>query len=171
MAATRSSFEEFVAARTAALSRSAYLLTGSHEDAADLVQDALFKAARVWHRIEHSPEPYVRRILVNENISRWRHRRRRPAEHVSAELPDQPDQAPADADLRLSLRQALDRLTPKQRTVLVLRYYEDLSESQTASMLGVSLSTVKSQTRHALTRLRELAPELVELESTGSLTE
>lgn len=156
-------FTAFVVARTPALSRTAYLLTGSRQDAEDLVQLALFQAAKVWHRIEHQPEPYVRRILYNENISRWRYRSRRPAEYSTPSVPEPSPAAAADVADRFVLEQALARLTPKQRTILVLRFYEDLSEAQTAAAAGIRLGTVKSQTRHALTRLRELAPELADM--------
>lgn len=152
-------FAEFVAARQAALSRTAYLLTGDHHLAQDLVQAALLQAARHWSRIHTSPEAYVRRAMYHQNISWWRRRR-------MAETPlGQHDGAAAtrDTDLRLTLDQALARLTTKQRTVLVLRFYEDLTEVETARALGLSTSTVKSTTRQALARLRVLEPELAEL--------
>ncbi len=154
------SFEEYVAARRAVLTRTAYLLTGNHHDAEDLVQGALVKAVAVWPRIQDNPEPYVRRILYHDNISRWRRRPR--GEHLVAGPPEGSGEERDDAT-RLTLADALDRLTPKQRTVLVLRFYEDLTEAQTAAAMGVGLGTVKSQTRHALGRLRVLAPELAEL--------
>jgi len=153
-------FTEFVLARSAALTRTAYLLTSDHQLAEDLVQTALFKAARAWDRIAE-PEPYVRRILYTENVSGWRRRR-----HVSETLTDGYD-APADdapdRDLHLALEQALGRLTPKQRRVLVLRYYEDLTEVETARVLGIGVGTVKSTHRQALRRLRTVAPELGDL--------
>ncbi|WP_121257031.1 SigE family RNA polymerase sigma factor [Nocardioides ferulae] len=154
-------FNAFVVARTPALSRTAYLLTGDAHLAEDLVQTALFKAARSWHRIEGDPEPYVRRILYTQNVSWWRSRRRM-REHA---LPEQYDAATpaADPDLRLTLEQALGRLTTRQRTVLVLRYFEDLTEVQAAEVLGIGAGTVKSIGRQALARLRTLAPELAEL--------
>ena len=152
-------FDEFVAARSAALSRTAYLLTGDHHLAQDLVQAALMQAVRHWRRIHTSPEAYVRRAMYHQNISWWR--RRKVAE---TSLGAYDDPAPAtDPDLRLTLDQALARLTPKQRTVLVLRFYEDLTEVETARALGLSTSTVKSTTRQSLARLRALAPELAEL--------
>ncbi len=157
----RRSFEEYVAARRHSLLRTAYLLTGDHHEAEDLVQRTLVKAVAVWPRIADRPEPYVRRVMVHDNISRWR---RRPArERLVEAVPDRlhPE---ADHATRLTLQGALARLTPKQRAVLVLRFYDDLTEVQTAELLGVGLGTVKSQTRHALRRLRELAPELDELE-------
>ena len=153
-------FHMFVAARTAALARTAYLLTGDHHLAEDLLQTALFKAAKAWGRIQGDPEPYVRRILYTENVSWWR-RRRHAAETALGEY-DRPAAA-ADDDLRLSLERALGELTAKQRTVLVLRYYEDRTETQTAELLGIGVGTVKSTTRQALARLRAVAPHLGEL--------
>jgi RNA polymerase sigma-70 factor (sigma-E family) len=153
-------FAEFVAGRQAALSRTAYLLTGDHHLAQDLVQAALLQAAKHWRRIHTSPEAYVRRAMYHQNISWWRRRR-----HVAETSLGAYDGATAspDTDLRLTLDEALGQLTTKQRTVLVLRFYEDLTEVETARALGLSTSTVKSTTRHALARLRTLAPELAEL--------
>lgn len=148
-------FEEFVAARRTALLRSAYLLTGNHDDAEDLVQVALVKAVPHWHRIAGRPEPYVRRILARESISRWRRRRWR--EVATDQLPERVQ--PADDD-DSDLRAALARLAPRQRAVIVLRYYEDLTERQTAEALGISVGTVKSQARDGLARLRTLLPHL-----------
>ncbi len=153
-------FHAFVVARTAALSRTAYLLTGDAHLAEDLVQTALFKAARHWRRIQGSPEAYVRRILYTQNVSWWRSRRHVQEQFLGAY--DAPAAA-ADSDLRLTLEQALARLTVRQRTVLVLRYFEDLTEVQAAHVLGIGAGTVKSITRQALARLRTLAPELAEL--------
>jgi RNA polymerase sigma-70 factor (sigma-E family) len=153
-------FRDFVHARTPALSRTAYLLTGDAHLAEDLVQTALFKAAKAWHRIEGDPEPYVRRILYTQNVSWWRSRR---LKETALGSYDVPAVGAADSDLRLSLEQALARLTTRQRTVLVLRYFEDLTEVQTAAALGISAGTVKSTTRQAFARLRALAPELAEL--------
>lgn len=153
-------FDAFVRARTHALSRTAYLLTGDAHLAEDLVQTALFKAARVWPRIEAAPEAYVRRILYTQNVSWWR--RRRIAETPLERYADRPA-AMADSDLRLSLEAALARLTTRQRTVLVLRFFEDLTEVQTAEVLGIGSGTVKSITRQALARLATLAPHLQEL--------
>ncbi len=153
-------FDAFVVARTPALSRTAYLLTGDAHLAEDLVQTALFKAARSWHRIQGDPEAYVRRILYTQNISWWRSRKNiREQALGDYEAPA----ARSDQDLRLSLEQALARLTTRQRTVLVLRYFEDLTEVQTAAILGIGSGTVKSIGRQALARLRTLAPELADL--------
>lgn len=157
-------FREFVQARGAALARVAYLLTADRHLAEDLLQSALYKTALRWARIgEDRREAYVRTVLYHEAVS-WS-RRRRPREIVTERLPD--DQHGSDdpdrLDRRIVLRQALGRLTRKQRAVLVLRFYEDLTEAQTAAALGLAVGTVKSQTRHALDRLRALAPELAEL--------
>ena len=152
-------FHAFVVARTPALSRTAYLLTGDAQLAEDLVQTALFRAARAWHRIDGQPEAYVRRILYTQNVSWWRARRHTETALSSYDAPA----AAVDTDLRLSLEQALARLTTRQRTVLVLRFFEDLTEVQAGAALGIGSGTVKSITRQALGRLRTLAPELAEL--------
>lgn len=152
-------FTSFATARSRALARTAYLLTGDRQHAEDLLQTALIETARHWHRIHTAPEAYARRVLYTRNISRWR--RRRVTETALAHHDRAVD--PSDADLRLTLEQAMARLTPKQRTLLVLRYFEDLTEVQTAHVLGISPGTVKSSTRQALARLRALAPELADL--------
>lgn len=153
-------FRAFVVARTPALSRTAYLLTGDAHLAEDLVQTALLKAAKHWHRIEGDHEAYVRRILYTQNVSWWR-TRRHAREHGLGGY-DAPAAQP-DTDLRLSLEQALALLTTRQRTILVLRYFEDMTETQAAAVLGIGAGTVKSIARQALARLRTLAPELAEL--------
>jgi RNA polymerase sigma-70 factor (sigma-E family) len=159
------SFSEFVRTRSAALTCSAFLLTGDRHLSEDLVQTALGKAMPRWAKIADNPEPYVRRILYHEHVSVWR--RRRVAEDLMPQVPDRGhSQSGFDADtigVRMVVHRALARLTPRQRAVLVLRYFEDLPESRTAALLNCSVGTVKSQTRHALRRLRELCPELAEL--------
>lgn len=152
----RDSFEQYVAARRGALLRTAYLLTGDPHGAEDLVQVALMKVVPRWSRIADDPEPYVRKVLVHESVSRWRRRRWR--EIHTDRLPDASIEGPG-AD-RVALQQALARLAPRQRAVVVLRYYEDLTEAETARVLGVAVGTVKSQARDALARLRELVPDL-----------
>jgi RNA polymerase sigma-70 factor (sigma-E family) len=159
LADVRASFEEFVRGRTPALLRIAYLLVGNAHDAEDIVQSALEKAATRWRRLD-DPEAYLRRVLYNQSISRWRRLRARPPETLMADLPERP--ADADHDTRLAMAAALRRLTPRQRAVLVLRYYEDRTEVETAALLGIGRETVKSQTRIALRRLREIAPDLAE---------
>ncbi len=153
-------FEAFVAARTPPLARTAYLLTGDPHLAEDLVQSALLRAAEQWERIHTSPEAFVRRTMYHHQVSSWR-RRRGVREHA-LEGYDAADRS-LDPDMRLSVRDALATLTPKQRTVLVLRFFEDLTEQQTGDVLGVSRGTVKSTTRQALDRLRRTAPHLAEL--------
>lgn len=154
-------FREFVENRSSALLRTAVLLSGGDRHAGeDLLQNALIKAAGRWHRIDE-PEAYVRQILYRQQISRWRLKWRRREVSV-AEPPDTgagPDDSAA-AELRLVMRGALARLTARQRTVLVLRYFEDLPEAEVAAILGCSVGTVRSTTHRSLARLRALAPEL-----------
>lgn len=150
------SFAAFVAARRGALLRTAYLLTGDRHDAEDLVQVALMKAVPHWRRIAHQPEAYVRRILARESVSRWRRRRWR--EVSTGELPEEAAGA-TDHDARADLRTALQQLAPRQRAVVVLRYFDDLTEQQTAAAMGIGVGTVKSQARDALRRLRDLLPD------------
>jgi RNA polymerase sigma-70 factor (sigma-E family) len=157
--ADQSGFEEFVAARRPALLRTAYLLTGNHADAEDLVQAALVKTVPHWRRIADRPEPYVRQVLARESVSRWRRRRWR--ETPTSDLPERHADGP-DLDQREALRRALDVLAPRQRAVIVLRYYEDLTEQETATALGIAVGTVKSQARDGLARLRGLLPGLDE---------
>jgi RNA polymerase sigma-70 factor (sigma-E family) len=157
-------FDEFVTAHTAALSRVAYLLTGDHHLAEDLLQVALSQVASRWPQIrDGNPEAYVRRCLVNELIS-WRRRRRyheRPVESFVEDV--EPGDLASSVVRRIVVGRALAALTPRQRAVLVLRFFEDLSEAETAAIMGCSIGTVKSQTHYALTRLRAAAPELSEL--------
>ncbi|MFG3638839.1 SigE family RNA polymerase sigma factor [Micromonospora sp. NPDC047762] len=158
---TRDGFADFVRAETAGLTRLAYLLTGDRHHAEDLVQVALARVAVRWERIA-DPRAYLRRVLCTQAASWWRWRRARPPERLDGALPERPGPGD-DTDLRLVLSAALARLTARQRAVLVLRYYEDRTETETAQLLGCRVGTVKSQTRHALGRLRVLAPELAEL--------
>ena len=147
-------FEAFVAARSADLMRTAVLLTRDRGHAEDLLQTALVKAYRRWNRIDgEDPYPYVRRILVTTAAS-WR-RLRVTQEIVSlpAHEASTPDATDAVAD-RDRLTAALGTLPPRMRTVLVLRYTEDLSEAATAEALGCSVHTVRSQTVRGLARLR-----------------
>jgi RNA polymerase sigma-70 factor (sigma-E family) len=158
--AGREDFDAFVAARYAALLRTAYLLTGHHQDAEDLLQQTLVKAVAAWKRIDGDPEPYVRTILVRQNVSRWRRRRWR---ELSADVLPEGQVAAEDVENRVALHRALGVLAPRQRAVIVLRYYEDLSEAETAQALGIAVGTVKSQARDALRRLRETSPHLTDL--------
>ncbi|GCD89069.1 SigE family RNA polymerase sigma factor [Nocardioides sp. LS1] len=145
-------FEAFVVARRHALLRTAYLLTGDPDDAEDLVQTTLIKVVPRWTRIGDRPEPYVRKVLARESVNRWRRRRWR--EMSTQEIPDVPQHEGPDTADRLTLLEDLRRLSPRQRAVLVLRYFDDLSEADTAAALGISVGTVKSHTRDALAHLR-----------------
>jgi RNA polymerase sigma-70 factor (sigma-E family) len=155
-------FEDFVSREQPALLRLAVLLAGDRGHAEDLVQTALLKTYRHWGRISRRGEPsaYVRRVLVTTHIS-WR-RRLSTTEQVVESLPDRVDPA-AVRDDDEELRAALRSLPPRMRTAVVLRYYADLSELQTAQLMGCSASTVNTQTTRGLARLRELlsAPVLV----------
>lgn len=150
----RPQFDDFVAARSSQLLRTAYLLTRDWGLAEDLLQTALTKAWSSWDRIGDEPEPYVRRIIVNAFSSAWRRKWRGEIPH--GELPDtgaHAGHAEAITD-RDALWQALGRLPHRQRAVVVLRFYEDLDEAGVADVLGISVGTVKSQTSKAMARLR-----------------
>jgi len=142
-------FEEFVIARRPALLRTAYLLTGDPHDAEDLVQSALVKVVPKWRRIQDSPEPYVRKVLARESVNRWRARRWR---EVTTDV--LPETMHDDSTERIALLEDLRRLSPRQRAVLILRYFDDLTEADTAAALGISVGSVKSYARDALARLR-----------------
>ncbi|KAB1160065.1 SigE family RNA polymerase sigma factor [Micromonospora sp. AMSO12t] len=155
-------FHEFVAHRSPALSRTAYLLTGDHHLAEDLLQSALAKTYQHWRRIRSGdPDAYVRRVMYHHQVSWWR--RRRLAERLDPEPSDQPGDDHSDTTaLRLTLAAALRQLTPRQRAVVVLRFYEDLTETQVAEVLGCSVGTVKRHGHDAVRRLRAIAPQLVD---------
>ena len=144
-------FDAFVATRSNALLRTAYLLTGDHALAEDLLQTALAKAWRAWTRID-DPEPYVRKIIVNTYASWWR--RRWNGEQPTDDLPEPAGVNDSSSDDRADLWSAVGRLPKRQRAVIVLRFYEDLSEAETAAALGIAAGTVKSQTSKALRALR-----------------
>ncbi|WP_328925377.1 SigE family RNA polymerase sigma factor [Streptomyces sp. NBC_00190] len=149
-------FQSFVAARWSHLVRTAYLLTGDPHDAEDVTQTALAKAYRSWRRVSRSdsPEAYVRRMLVSCNNDRFR--KRRVPERLTDAVPDTSvrDNAVAWADERNVLMAALAELPARQRAVVVMRYWEDLSEAETADVLGCSQGTIKSQASKALAKLR-----------------
>jgi RNA polymerase sigma-70 factor (sigma-E family) len=152
------SFVNFVTERGTALLRTASLLCGARSDAEDILQTALEKAYRHWAKIStegNNPEPYVRRILVNLTVSRARRWRVLREVHMPSP-PEMPSASEtANVELRGVLIDELRRLGPRQRAVLVLRYWEDMSEADTAKMLGCSVGTVKSQAARGLARLRE----------------
>ncbi|MGR6322019.1 SigE family RNA polymerase sigma factor [Micromonospora soli] len=148
-------FDEFVVACSRRLLRMAYLLTRDWVAAEDLLQTALTKAWFAWHRIESNPEPYVRKIIVNTYASWWR--RRWNAEEPVADPPERtgPSSDPfAALDVRDELWRSLGRLPKRQRTVLVLRYFEDMTEAEIAQAMGCTAGTVKSQASKALAKLR-----------------
>ncbi len=158
-ALAREDFRSYVAARSPALLRTAYVLTGNRADAEDLLQTALAKTYLAWDRIRdrEAVDGYVRRVMVNTQTSFWR--RRKVDERATDMLPEGPpgrDQA-ADLDLHDALWTALSTLPKRQRAMVVLRYYEDLSEAETAQVMGVSVGTVKSTTSRALAKLRDTA--------------
>jgi RNA polymerase sigma-70 factor (sigma-E family) len=164
MDAREADYAHFVRTRTHALLRSAYLLTGDQHLAEDLVQEALARTHRAWPRLDRAEnaEAYARKVMYHAQVSVWR--RPKVAEVLPADFePDHRRGAddPADAAVeRLVLRRALLTLSAKQRAVVVLRFFEDHTEAEAAQMLGVSVSTVKTQTGRALDRLRALLPDL-----------
>ena len=156
-------FREFVAARSAALLRTAYALTGDVHLARDLLQTALMASARHWSRIDGSPEAYVRTAMYRHQVNWWRARSRRP-ETVAAVLPERStgrDHAAETAE-RHGLFDALRALPPRQRAVVVLRYWEDRPEAEVAALLDVSVGTVRSQASKALAKLRATYPTAAE---------
>lgn len=149
-------FEDFVSVRYGELLRTAYLLTGAQHAAEDLLQTVLLKAMRRWSRIDE-PVAYLRRALANQSASRWRRVGRR-SELLSATVPDRPASGDSAENVvaRDELLTALGTLPGRMRAVLVLRYWEDLSEQDTAAVLGCSVGSVKSQASRGLARLRSV---------------
>ena len=153
---TDAEFTAFVAARGAAMLRTAYLLTGDHQAGEDLLQTALAKTYVAWPRIREleAVEAYVRRTMVTTQTSWWRRRWR--GETPTADLPDDAGTDPAGEHAeRDRIWRHLGRLSERQRAVVVLRFYEDLGEAETAALLGCSPGAVKSHTHRALARLRD----------------
>ncbi|MFD7991767.1 SigE family RNA polymerase sigma factor [Streptomyces mexicanus] len=154
------SFSAYVRHRRPVLLRTARSLTANPSDAEDLLQTALTKTYAAWERIEdhRALDGYVRRALLNTRTSQWR--KRKVDEFACDELPE-PEPVPGTADpaeqqaLRDAMWRAITKLPARQRAMVVLRYYEDLSEAQTAEVLGVSVGTVKSAVSRALGKLRE----------------
>jgi RNA polymerase sigma-70 factor (sigma-E family) len=151
-------FDEFVRDSSTSLLRTAYLLTGDAGHAEDLLQSALLRTARRWRSAQARPEAYARRVLTNLAKDRWRDRSRRPRETAGGPEPGH-DGSTGQLTLRHTLLPAVHQLPMRQRAVLVLRYFEDLSIEDTAAALDCSVGTVKSQTHHGLARLRELLGE------------
>lgn len=153
-------FSAWAAGAEQPLLRSAYLLTGDLHRAEDLVQEAMVKVALRWSRLrEGKPTAYARRIIANDHVSLWRRRGR----EVPVAEPSADAAVSTDPEAVLVVRRALDRLTPAQRAVVVLRHFDDLTERETAEVLGIAVGTVKSQNSAALARLRTGAPELLDL--------
>lgn len=156
---TAPTFTSYVRARGPVLLRTARSLTANPCDAEDLLQTALTKTYLAWERIQdhRALDGYVRKALLNTRTSQWR--KRRVEEFVCDELPEpEPQQGPDPAEaqaVRDALWQAVLKLPARQRAMVVLRFYEDLSEAQTAAVLGVSVGTVKSAVSRALAKLRE----------------
>src|ERR1700753_864921 len=154
-------FADFVRSRTHALLRSAYLLTGDQHLAEDLVQEALARTHRAWRSLERAgnAEAYARKVMYHAQVSLWR--RPKVAEVLPGELPDRSAGPGGEVtEDRIVLHRALLALSPKQRAVIVLRYFEDHTEAEAAMMLGVSISTVKTQCTRGLEKLRTLVPDL-----------
>lgn len=154
MGAGDDQFVEFVRARTTALRRTAFLLCGDWHHAEDLVQTALIKLFRAWPKVSHGGEDaYARQVLVRVAIDESRRFWRR--ERAAAELPDNP--APEEStDVSLDVRRALAALPVRQRAIVVLRYWEDLSVAEVARLLGCPQGTVKTEASRGLAKLRDM---------------
>ncbi len=161
----RESFDAWVRSCQVSLVRSAFLMTGDSHHSQDLVQEALVKVAARWEKLRaENPDGYARRIIYRDHISWWRRKLAVPVDELPERSLGDPSEASVDS---LVIGQALARLTKKQRAVLVLRYFDDLTEKQVAEILGVSVGTVKSQSSAALARLRQVAPEVAAFGSDG----
>ncbi|WP_159941618.1 MULTISPECIES: SigE family RNA polymerase sigma factor [unclassified Nocardiopsis] len=156
-------FSRYVAERGPALLRMARSLTGNHADAEDLLQAALVKTFLSWDRIANpkARDGYVRRAMVNTQISEWR--RNRLDVFPTDEIPEQRVDDPTwRIDLADVVERATDRLPERQRTTVVLRFYEDLTEAQIAARMGVTIGTVKSTLSRAVEKLRRDADLVIE---------
>ncbi|MCD4524653.1 SigE family RNA polymerase sigma factor [Nocardioides sp. cx-173] len=154
--------EEFAAylnARQPQLLRTAYLLTGDRHQAEDVLQTSLAKLYLAWDKVRDrgSVDAYVRRIMVNENNSLWRRGWKR-REFAAETIPDRAVSDAYDEGLSSALWDVVQTLPQKARAVVVLRYYEQLTEAETADILGISVGTVKSQCSRALAALRDRVP-------------
>ena len=147
--------DALVAERGDALLGTAVLLVGGRAAGEDLLQAALEGLVRHWSRVHSDKEGYLRRTMYHLAVDQWRSRRRRPEVLAQVEPPGQPDGTDA-IHLRHALVQALATLPPRQRAVLVLRYWEQFSEAEAAEVLGCSVGTVKSTASRGLARLREI---------------
>lgn len=162
----RAAFSEFVTARSAALHRAAYLMVGDVGLAQDLVQEALTKTYVAWPRLRDAgnAEAYTRKVITNTAIT-WFRRKGWKGERATGELPETVHGGHADhvAD-RTALMQALAQLPPRQRAAIVLRFYDDLTEAQTAAAMECAVGTVKSQVSAGLAKLRTLLGDAVDLD-------
>ncbi|WP_406077504.1 SigE family RNA polymerase sigma factor [Micromonospora sp. NBC_00858] len=156
LSAADTAFAVFVESAWQRHLRLAMLLTGDRWQAEELLQDSLVKMYERWRKLSQHDDlhAYLRKVLANNHTSMWRRRRR---ESLVADVPERA--APAAADSDAELKRALLSLPPRQRAVVVLRLYEDLSERQAAEALGCSVGTVKSQYARALDKLRQLVRE------------
>jgi RNA polymerase sigma-70 factor (sigma-E family) len=154
--AARADFESWMVARQARMLRTAYLLTGDVHAAEDLVQTALAKLYLAWDRVSDAPsvDAYARKIMVNEHTSMWRRLWRHRETVTDTSAHDVPVSSPEYDGVGAALWEAVRALPERQRAVVVLRYYEQLSERETAEALGVTVGTVKSQASRALETLR-----------------
>jgi RNA polymerase sigma-70 factor (sigma-E family) len=151
--------EQLLAEHGERLMRTAVLLAGSHTDGQDLLQGALERLLRMGRRIEGSPESYLRRTMYNLAADGWRRQgavSRKLTLFRASAAPCEPD-ATAAVDLRDALMQIIRLLPPQQRAVIVLRYWEQLTQAETAAVLGCSEGTVKSAASRGLARMRDLA--------------
>ena len=157
-------FAAYLAARQASLLRTAYLLTGNRHDAEDLVQTAFAKLYLSWDKVrdQGAIDGYVRRILVNEHNSLWRRAWKRRESSQEHQVLDRPVHDRYDEGTGSALWDVVQTLPRKARAVVVLRYYEEMSEAETAAVLGISVGTVKSQTSRALAALRARAPQTLD---------
>jgi RNA polymerase sigma-70 factor (sigma-E family) len=154
---TSEDFDAWAGSRYQTLLHAAHLLTGNRDTAQDLVQTALAKTHLAWARVHTSPDAYVRRAMVTTRTDWWRKQSWR--EHSVAELLDQPaPEVYRQVDDRDALLRALQTLSPRMRTVVVLRHYLQLPEAEVAELLGCSVGTVKSTSSRALERLRTHLP-------------
>ena len=162
MTSAEQSFTEFVRGHRDVLGRTAMLLCGDRSTAEDLVQEALVRVYQGWHKVDQRTAlAYTRRIMTNLTIDRWRRRKFEAPPETEPELRSVPSATAAyeAVDSRYTITRALATLSPRERAMVVLRYYHDLSEADVARELGVSLGTVKSTCSRALARMRvEQAP-------------
>ena len=169
-ASDRTQFEEFMASRWAGLVRLAFGLTGDRWLAEDLAQTALASAYAAWWRVSRADDPdaYVRRILINAAKSRFRRHRVSEQPGEPADLPDPAVADPAaEVGERSALMTALAGLPPRQRAVVVLRYWEDMTDAQVGALLGCSAGTVRSQAARGLAKLRA-SERLAEQDPSGT---